>query len=51
LPTQTGRFEAPLLILIPTWIMAIANIWFGVDPRLPIRLSEAAATALLWVGG
>jgi len=51
LPAQTGRLEAPLLILIPTWIMALANIWFGIDPRLPIRLSEAAANALMWVGG
>lgn len=39
--------EAPLLMLIVVWVAALANIYFGLDPGLPLALSEQAATALM----
>jgi multicomponent Na+:H+ antiporter subunit D len=40
------RGEAPLSLLIPTAILALANIYFGIDTRLPIYLSDSAAQML-----
>ncbi len=41
--------EAPLSILIPCWFLVIANIWLGVDTRIPVTLSEYAASYLFGV--
>lgn len=41
--------EAPLLLLIPTWILVFANIYFGLDTRLPVGLAEMAANLLIGV--
>ena len=38
--------EAPLSILIPVWILVLANIYFGVDSTLTVTVSELAAQAL-----
>ncbi len=49
-PAPEGRVpvkEAPLSMLIPTIILAAANIYFGIETSLPIGVSEAAAKALL----
>ena len=43
------RCEAPLSMLVPTWILALANIYFGLDTRLPVALAQDAA--LLLTGG
>jgi len=43
------RCEAPLSMLIPTWILVLANIYFGLDTRLPVTLAQDAA--LLLTGG
>ena len=39
--------EAPLGILIPTWIAVFANYYFGLFPDVPLALSSAAAETLL----
>jgi multicomponent Na+:H+ antiporter subunit D len=39
--------EAPLSLLIPTWILVGANIYFGIDTRLTVGVAEKAALLLL----
>jgi len=39
--------EAPLPVLLVTWLAALANLWFGLAPSLPLRLSGSAAESLL----
>jgi len=41
--------EAPLGFLVPVWILVSANIYFGVDTRLSVRVAEAASQALFGV--
>jgi multicomponent Na+:H+ antiporter subunit D len=45
-PAVTRR-EAPALLLVGTWIAALANVYFGLLPALPRSLSTAAANILL----
>jgi multicomponent Na+:H+ antiporter subunit D len=42
--------EAPLSLLIPTWILIGASIYFGIDTTLTVGAAEAAATGLLELG-
>lgn len=46
-PTDEG--EAPLSLLVPTWIMVLANLWFGIDSSLTTSLADSAARLLLGV--
>jgi len=39
--------EAPLPMLVVTWLAVLANIYFGLVSRLPMGLSRAAAESLL----
>ena len=39
--------EAPTMLLAATWAATLANIYFGLVPKVPVSLSTAAATALL----
>ena len=39
--------EAPLGMLVVTWLAALANVWFGLVTRVPRELSANAATILL----
>ncbi len=41
------RQEAPLSLLIPTWILVLANIYFGVNVQLTGPQAVRAASALL----
>ncbi len=41
--------EAPLSLLIPTWVLVALNFYFGIDTRLTVGASSAAAEALLGV--
>ena len=41
-----SRCEAPLSLLVPTWILIGANFWFGIDTRLTIGIAERAAAML-----
>ncbi|MQX38352.1 monovalent cation/H+ antiporter subunit D family protein [Roseospira navarrensis] len=39
--------EAPLIMLAPLWILALANLYFGLDTTYTIGLSESAAEFIL----
>ncbi len=39
--------EAPWGLLIPTWLMVLANIYFGIDATLTVGAARAAADQLL----
>jgi len=47
-PETQAIAEAPLALLIPTWIVVLANIFFGLFPDIPLHLSTTAADTLLW---
>ncbi len=38
--------EAPLALLVPTWILVLANFWFGVNPGALTALAGDAASVL-----
>jgi len=42
--------EAPLSFLIPIWILVLANIYFGIDTRLSVQVTQSAAQSLFGVG-
>ena len=42
--------EAPLSMLIPLWLLVVANIYFGVDTSLTTSVAGTAARALLGGG-
>ena len=42
--------EAPFMLLVPTWILVFANVYFGFDTDLTVGVAEQAAKAL-GVGG
>ncbi len=48
-PSQK-RSEAPLGILIPMWILVIANIYFGIDTQFTVEATQAAASMLMEAG-
>ncbi|TKB45460.1 monovalent cation/H+ antiporter subunit D family protein [Thalassotalea mangrovi] len=42
-PTDTTIKEAPVLMLIPMWILVLANIYFGIDTSLSVSAADAAS--------
>lgn len=42
--------EAPWTMLLPLWLMVLANIYFGINARFTVGLAERAG-ALLWGAG
>jgi len=42
--------EAPVSLLVPTWIMALASVYFGIDATHTVDIAHKAATALLGGG-
>jgi multicomponent Na+:H+ antiporter subunit D len=42
-----GLREAPPMLLAATWAAVLGNVYFGLAPDLPIKLSTAAASTLL----
>lgn len=42
--------EAPLVMLIPTWVLVLANVYFGVDTRVSVGVATRAAEYLLGAG-
>jgi multicomponent Na+:H+ antiporter subunit D len=44
---NTNITEAPLSLLLPTWILVIANIYFGVNASDTVSFASTAATQLL----
>jgi len=45
-PGREAVREAPLSMLLPTLLLAGANIYFGLDTRLPVAMTENAALLL-----
>jgi multicomponent Na+:H+ antiporter subunit D len=43
--------EAPLSMLIPIWVLVLANFYFGLDTDLTVGMARRAAGVLLEVGG
>jgi len=41
-----STFELPLTFLIPIWILMLSNIWFGIDTRLTVGISQLIAQGL-----
>ncbi len=39
--------EAPLALLVPTWVLVLANLYFGIDTRFSAALALEAAQQLL----
>jgi multicomponent Na+:H+ antiporter subunit D len=46
--TATVIREAPVTMLIVTWVAALSNIYFGLVTELPRDLAAGAAESLLW---
>ncbi|AFV00986.1 monovalent cation/H+ antiporter subunit D family protein [Simiduia agarivorans] len=46
--TDNGRqvTEAPLLLLVPTWALVIANIYFGLNTELTVGIAQQAVAIL-----
>jgi multicomponent Na+:H+ antiporter subunit D len=45
-----ANIEAPLIFLAPLWLLLLANIYFGVDTRLTVGLSELTSNYLFAAG-
>lgn len=44
-----ARGEAPLSLLVPTWVLVVANFYFGIDAKLTAGVAVRAAESLLVV--
>ena len=42
---RKARKEAPVILLVPLWILALANIYFGIAAKFPLDLARSAAAA------
>jgi multicomponent Na+:H+ antiporter subunit D len=49
LPGRGDIKEAPMSMLIPVWILVLANVYFGIDTRLSVQVATAAAGSLFGV--
>jgi multicomponent Na+:H+ antiporter subunit D len=45
-----ANIEAPLIFLAPLWLLLLANVYFGVDTRLTVGLSELTSNYLFAAG-
>ncbi|MDN3637975.1 monovalent cation/H+ antiporter subunit D family protein [Simiduia curdlanivorans] len=50
LDTNSHVKEAPLGLLIPVWILVLANIYFGIDTRVSVDVAQSAAQSLFGSG-
>jgi len=46
-PEPVGMHEAPMLMLIPMYVLIAVSIWFGVSGSTTLAVASEAATALL----
>ena len=46
-PSARRAVEAPLVMLVPTWVLVAASFYFGLDTRLSVGVSARAAALLL----
>ena len=45
--TDNAATEAPLSLMVPTWLLIIANVYFGIDTKFTVGVAEKAAVALM----
>lgn len=45
-PAQTAKAEAPVSMLVPAWLLAIANLYFGSHTDLSVGIATRAAAGL-----
>lgn len=43
----TDRREVRPMLLVPLWILVVANVYFGIETSLPLRAAETAARSLI----
>ena len=48
-PEDSPKKEAPAWLLVPTWIMLGATVYFGIFDRIPVTFAIRAAETLLGV--
>ncbi len=41
--------EAPFSILLPTWLLVVANVYFGINTDFTVNVSEIAVFSLFGV--
>jgi len=41
--------EAPLSMLVPTWILVLANVGFGINAEFTVDVAQTAAMGLLGI--
>ena len=49
-PAGAPTGEAPLPMLLATWALVLANVYFGIDTRVSVGVAERAAAALMGGG-
>ena len=49
-PPDAPTGEAPLSLLLPTWVLIALNVYFGIETSLPVGVAEHAARALMGAG-
>ena len=49
-PPDAPAGEAPLSLLLPTWVLIALNVYFGIETSLPVGVAEHAARALMGAG-
>lgn len=50
-PEKLSVTEAPISLLLPTWLLAGANVYFGIDTRFSVGMAEQAAALLTGSNG
>jgi multicomponent Na+:H+ antiporter subunit D len=50
-PEGTEPARAPASMVASVWFLALLSVYFGIDATVPSRLADAAASALLGMGG
>ena len=50
-PEKLSVTEAPLSLLLPTWLLAGANVYFGIDTRFSVGMARQAAALLTGSSG
>ena len=46
-----GRAEAPAALLVPTWTLTAANVYFGIETSVSVGVAQRAAQTLLGSAG
>jgi multicomponent Na+:H+ antiporter subunit D len=50
-PEKLSVTEAPLSLLLPTWLLAGANVYFGIDTQFSVGMARQAAALLIGSSG